>query len=252
MKYTASLLLLLFIPLLLSGQSDISVKRERTYTGSGLYGFMNGGSDLYLEYGFQKLTTRDIEYDGEEYTVDIYEMATPLDAFGIYSLHTFKCQKADTLNYINCLSAYQYQAVVGKNYISIVFPSGSVKAIKNIDIVFRNYADISQIEKLKVPQIIDNGQPYSTSLKFLRGSLAVSNAQPSLSQWLNDISYSGIWLVIDKTAGDRALIYPSENKDMSALKARIPKDNILEINDTYIYVQCPKKEDKEDYGAFGF
>lgn len=252
MKYTASLLFLLFIPLLLSGQSDISVKRERTFTGSGLYGFMNGGSDLYLEYGFEKLITRDIEYDGEEYTVDIYEMATQLDAFGIYSLHTFKCQKADTLNYINCLSAYQYQAVVGKNYISIVFPSGSVKAIKNIDVVFRNYADISQVEKPEILEIINNKQPLSSSLKFLRGNLGVSNAQPSLSQWLNDISYSGIWLVIDKTAGDRALIYPSENKDMSTLKTRIPKDNILEINDTYIYVQCPKKEGKEDFDSFGF
>lgn len=40
-------------------------------------------------------------------------MPSPEDAFGIYSLHIFKCERTDVLGCIDCLSPYQLQAVVG-------------------------------------------------------------------------------------------------------------------------------------------
>ena len=94
--------LLMFIPAFLAAQED-EVKREREFTGSGLYGFMNGGAEQFLEYGVSKLVARDVVYEGQEYTVEIYDMPTPEDAFGIYSLHVFRCQRADTLGCIDCL-----------------------------------------------------------------------------------------------------------------------------------------------------
>lgn len=45
---------------------EITVKRERVFTGTGLYGYMNGGAEQFLEYGVTKLTARDLEYDGED------------------------------------------------------------------------------------------------------------------------------------------------------------------------------------------
>ena len=67
MKYFF-LTFLSLLPLFSVGQtlSDITIEKERTFVGTGLYGFMNGGSDLYLEYGFEKLTTRDIKYKEEK------------------------------------------------------------------------------------------------------------------------------------------------------------------------------------------
>ena len=47
---------------------EMTVKRERVFTGTGLYGYMNGGAEQFLEYGVTKLTARDLEYNGEEYT----------------------------------------------------------------------------------------------------------------------------------------------------------------------------------------
>ena len=40
---TQWLAFLLLVPALLTAQ-EVEVKRERTFTGSGLYGFMNGGA----------------------------------------------------------------------------------------------------------------------------------------------------------------------------------------------------------------
>ena len=70
------------IPLFLYAQQikDVEVKRERVFTGEGLYGYMNGGADLYLEYGVYKLTARDLIYKGEEYMLEIYELPSPEDA----------------------------------------------------------------------------------------------------------------------------------------------------------------------------
>ena len=95
-KYLIGLLFTLFVPITLFGQAP-EVKRERVFTGTGLYGFMNGGADQFLEYGVSKLVTRDVVYKGNEYTIDIYDMPTAEDAFGIYSLHIFKCSFYDKI-----------------------------------------------------------------------------------------------------------------------------------------------------------
>lgn len=47
--------LFLCFPVLLWAQDGVQVKRERVFTGSGLYGFMNGGAEQFLEYGVSRL-----------------------------------------------------------------------------------------------------------------------------------------------------------------------------------------------------
>lgn len=51
-----------------------------------LFEYIDGNADLYLAYGFQNLIT--VEYAGAtnlSLVVDIYDMGTPLNAFGVYS-----------------------------------------------------------------------------------------------------------------------------------------------------------------------
>jgi len=89
-------------------ETEITVTRERNFKGTALYGFMNGGSDLFLEYGFRDLRALEIKYKGQEYSIEIYSMPTAEDAYGIYSQHTFRCITADTLGSYNCLSKFQF------------------------------------------------------------------------------------------------------------------------------------------------
>lgn len=44
--------LFLCFPVLLWAQDGVQVKRERVFTGSGLYGFMNGGAEQFLGMAF--------------------------------------------------------------------------------------------------------------------------------------------------------------------------------------------------------
>ena len=149
---------LLLIPAFLVAQ-EVEVKRERVFTGSGLYGFMNGGAEQFLEYGVSKLTARDVVYEGQEYTIEIYEMPTPEDAFGIYSLHVFRCQRADTLDCIDCLSPYQLQAVAGDKYVSVVFPSGSAAAKSKVDELIRQYLPMDGKDNPAIPALLQEISP---------------------------------------------------------------------------------------------
>jgi hypothetical protein len=56
------------------------------YTGKELYDYINGGAELYLSYGLAGMTG--CKYNGEnlpQVTVEIYEMTSPGNAYGVYT-----------------------------------------------------------------------------------------------------------------------------------------------------------------------
>ena len=254
-KIILSFIIIIFIPLFIKAQNlEIKVKRERSYTGSGLYGFMNGGADLYLEYGVKSLVTRDIVYKNEEFTIDIYEMPSSEDAFGIYSLHTFKCEKADTLGLINCISPYQLQLSIGNKYISVVFTSGSNTAKVLANEVVQNYINITDYDKLTIPDILDIKQPYSGILKYLRGPLSVSNTQSSLPDIVKNTLYKEIWFINNKSEEkSKALIVFDNDSSVNNIKIQIKESDIIQTGENYIYINCNEEKPKENnFGPFGF
>lgn len=244
---------MLLAPVILQSQ-DITVKRERTFTGEGLYGFMNGGADLYLEYGVQELVTSEVIFKGEEYTVDIYTLPSPADAFGIYSVNIFKCDKADELGCFDCLSTYQLLLVTGNKYISVVFQSGSDIARNNASELVKQYVDISKEEKFSIPNELQLSPPYSGSLKYLKGPLSISNTDFTLFTSLEGISYSDVWYVIDRqTRENKALVFIKTKEDLKRLEEKVTKEDIISKDEHYIYFNCTKKEEpKEDFGTFAF
>jgi len=71
------------------GEWKLAAAPER-YVKDSLYGYIDGGAELYLPYGFENVEvghfTRTPGNPAREIAVEIYRMATPLDAFGIFSV----------------------------------------------------------------------------------------------------------------------------------------------------------------------
>jgi hypothetical protein len=63
----------------------IDTEESENYSRSSLYTYMDGGADLYLEYGFSSLSVRHYARGKDRYLVELYEMTGPQSAFGIYS-----------------------------------------------------------------------------------------------------------------------------------------------------------------------
>lgn len=58
--------------------------QRHIFIGDELFDYINGGAEIYHEYGFEKVTVADYERAGDVITAEVYRMIT--DAFGIYSL----------------------------------------------------------------------------------------------------------------------------------------------------------------------
>jgi len=67
-----------------------AVKGEaQRFAGDDLYIYIDGGAEIYNEYGFRRVLAQDFENkDGRGVTLEIYEMTDPAAAFGIYSFQT--------------------------------------------------------------------------------------------------------------------------------------------------------------------
>ncbi len=214
--------------------SDVQVNRERTFTGAALYGFMNGGSELFLEYGFQELKVVDAVYNNEEYTIEIYRMPSPTDAFGIYSIHTFKCLRTDSLGAFDCLSKYQLQAAVGNNYISIVFPSGTSAARKGAEKLLQQCMNIQNEEKLTIPeQLHFLKTPYSGNLKYARGPLGAFAISPELSSLLEPLKEYEVWQGLSEK-GTCCLIQYAHAGDGAKLLSKISPGQVLQQGENYL------------------
>ena len=198
---------------------------------------MNGGADLYYEYGFKELVSREVIYNGEEFTVDIYTMDTPLNAFGIYSINVYKCLRADSLGRFDCLSKYQLQAVDGNAYVSIVFPTGSSAARKAANELYRMFVADGK-SGIRVPnQLMYMVKTYSGSVKYMKGKLAVSNVQSSLLELLDGIGSYEIWHVENIDQNNLLLFLLQSGKDCNLLQKRIPKEKIIRKGEKFVMMK---------------
>ncbi len=59
------------------------------YAGEGLYEYINGGAEIYHEYGFVQVVVQDYVNDtGKSVSVEIFEMVSPSSAYGMYTFKT--------------------------------------------------------------------------------------------------------------------------------------------------------------------
>jgi hypothetical protein len=183
----------------------LKVTETQTYDGGSLWGYMDGGADLYLEYGFQKLISQTVTYNDVSFQVDIFEMNSPLSAFGIYSVNRFRCKiGCDTLVANDCLNAYQYQTVLGKYYINIVNQVGSKKAVEGalqIGQLFEQKlkGEPGTVFPLEIKENLSSEN--RMKLKLMMGRLGVQNGYPGWSEFLSGWENYHLWMlpVEDKT-----------------------------------------------------
>lgn len=218
---------------------EIVVKRERHYKGEALYGFMNGGSELYLEYGFKHLRAIDVTYRGEDYTIEIYKMESPEDAFGIYSIHTYGILYADTVFNYDCHTSMQLQTISGDTYYTVVFDKPSkeinydaVNLVKHYMLESENSAIFTIPEQ--IGEIVNRK---SGKLKFMRGPLGLLAGTPELSDYIKNITNYKVWSLKDENAHvSKAFFYSPNEESITHLKSLLQQsDLILQGNDWLLF-----------------
>lgn len=113
------------VPRALSGMYGVQSAHNRIFTETSLYGYINGGAELYLEYGFDTLIVTEMVVDGSDIKLEVYRMKDPEAAFGIFSVSRFRCNAGQKSTEHICRSAYQFQFYKGPYYVSIINDTGS-------------------------------------------------------------------------------------------------------------------------------
>jgi hypothetical protein len=160
--------------------SEFQVKDKQSYTGSTLYGRIDGGAELFLEYGFERLDYFLLENNGKEYNLEIYKMKDPFSAYGIFSIRRFRCIDNKDLNSkYYCQTAHQLSVCRAEYYLTVANDDGSPESMsQSITIAEEALATISPL-CLNVPVFNDLFFFTSSSLPILiMGSLGFQNGLP--------------------------------------------------------------------------
>lgn len=213
------------LPSQLDGIKPTSIK---TYAIDELWEYINGGADLYLEYGFVEVLAQEIEWQESIFRIDAYVMNSPLAAFGIFSILRSECSQTLTNKPHSCISKYQVQLQVGNTYLSVVPLSnrkGDIDKAIEIAIAITNgfthsYFSTPLLQELKKITLRD--------IKFIQGQLGLQNGFPTLEKAFSALSGYELWVVPIKTndtLGNLLLCNFSSEKDKTSAIDRLKTDN---------------------------
>ena len=191
--------------LVLAELPGIEITKTRTFTAESLYGYMNGGAELYLEYGFDTLVVTEVVSGGKDIKIEFYSMSDAEAAFGIFSVSRFRCNGGPKLTDHQCRSAYQLQFCKGRYYVSIINDTGTDAEQKTANEMaahmIRNISDPS----FDPGRFFEGGLDVETmkSAVLIRGPLGIYNGIPVLIDALGDVTgYSALIIKKDqKTVG---------------------------------------------------
>lgn len=201
------------VPRALSGMNGVESVHSRTFTETSLYGYINGGAELYLEYGFDTLMVTEMVIEGSDIKAEVYRMKDPEAAFGIFSVSRFRCNGGVKLTEHLCRSAYQLQFCKGPYYVSIINDTGSEADQKRS-------ADLAtlMIGNIAEPPF-DAGGFYADAVDeetmrgavLVRGPLGIYNGIPGLSDRLGTASEYSALLIRHGSDTIASLRFNSDN-----------------------------------------
>jgi hypothetical protein len=96
----------------------------RTYTSADLYGYINGGAELFLELGFDQLTIQRYKDGSTELGVEIYRMTDPTAARAVYVSRRGRETPDPALKARHTVSKHQLQLQRDRYYVIVNNVSG--------------------------------------------------------------------------------------------------------------------------------
>ncbi|MGE5344063.1 MAG: DUF6599 family protein [Candidatus Omnitrophota bacterium] len=91
----------------------------KTFPGNGLYGHIDGGAELFLEYGFQLLRVQQYRNGTEEISVEVYRMNNPEAALGIYLIKSGPEKPVPGVTSRNTGDPYQIAILKGDCFVTV-------------------------------------------------------------------------------------------------------------------------------------
>jgi hypothetical protein len=151
----------------------------KNYRGDKLFVMINGGADIYHEYGFtQVLSAEYADVLGKSITLEIYEMESPAAAFGIYTFKIGVGGKTLAIGQEALLEDYYLNFWKGNLLVTVTGldseednVQGVVALAKAVDARIAKTGERPELAGLLLREPLVFSHP-----KYIRGSLGVMNS----------------------------------------------------------------------------
>lgn len=277
MKYSIIILFLLFkvgycqnqnfLKIAKNDLKEIEITREDFYNDGSLWGYMNGGADLYLDYGFDMLCVQEVKLQEENLKIEIFNMRDADAAFGIYSVRHYKCDNTRKDSIFSCISKYQYQFVINNYCVSIINNTGNKTASQlsqKIADVLVNKLEIKKYKYpgfLNSPLIIDN----LNMSELFYSPLGLANAYEDWEELFSDsdkyfilktsLNFKGeeftiLQVIMAETNLNTILKHYEFDSGIRIEDGSIESDNSNSVyikrveRDKYLYIECEKNNSR--------
>lgn len=218
----------------------------RVFTASDLYGFIDGGAELFLEFGFEQLTVQPYTPNfqpgaanaaTDEFQVEIYRMSDPVAATGIYLMKCGRETAHPSFAERHTLNQYQLVFKRDRYYIVINNSDGNEKLRSGMLEFGRHIAkSLPADPPLKLDAVLPSKGLDKASIRLIRGPYAL---QSVYTLGNGDILQLGRALTAvagnyQDAGGKYSLIITDYPSEPAAHKAFLNLRNNL---DTYLKVQ---------------
>lgn len=201
-----------------------------TYTKEGLYGYMDGGAEIVLPYGFHELSVvRFVPATGEarELVLEIYRMASGEDAFGLYST---KLEGGETgvpgLRCDSWIAAGQASLVKGEYLVNVMATDAAEREIAAFAAALEPKIPGEGTVRPKGMDLLPGEGMIPSSGRYLKGPVAARNESPFLEGEIWGFGAPGEGAAVAFSAKYGA--YPSISKVIVVDFARAPEAGPLE------------------------
>ncbi|MGE4290224.1 MAG: DUF6599 family protein [Salinivirgaceae bacterium] len=153
----------------------LTVGQTEHYQSDELYFLINGGADLYLEYGFKEVVAQSYQNNAnEKISVEIYAMKSNEAAFGIYSLSKSPKGETATLGDFSVKTPNSLLFTSGSYLVLMRSASSSTQVSEGFCLLAENI--IKKIPaKGSTPALIDLLKLNADEVRYLLGPIGLSS-----------------------------------------------------------------------------
>lgn len=196
------------------------VAREptRVFAGGELFGHINGGAELFLEFGFEDLTVCKYINDNLVLELEVYKMENTLAALGIYLIKTGQETPLTEISARNTVNPYQLVITSGRFFIQVNNFSGNKELLSLMINLSQTLVD--QINKPETADLF----AYLPKENIIEGSQVIFRGPFGL-QSIYTFGKGDILLLGGQVFGVAADFSSKSNKNITRLVIPYPEKN---------------------------
>ncbi len=147
----------------------------RVFRGADLYGHINGGSELFLEFGFERLTVQNFRKSEDEISIELYRMTDRIAAAGIYFMKCGNESPDPGLKERHSLNTFQLMFLRANYFVVINNLEGEPGVVDQV-LLFADYiaSRLPPAAEVKFAAGLPDEGRVLGSLRIIRGEYALN------------------------------------------------------------------------------